>query len=578
MVGLGAAFLEVGGEVLVGVAPVVGADDPDLLAAQPLPERLEGHDLVGHAHHPLPAAGVGAVDQLGPVAVHPVVDRDALTGRVVGDVAGAGVAADQAEGGDDGLMGGVGGAELQHLQQLDQALAVVVAVGGAQGGLHDPLVGRAGVLELGDHVAQGPLPAGHHRVHDLAHAAVWAVEHGLGGSGEHGLLAGHPAELVGELLGDPALGAGADAVHRGDQQVHQGVSEFPLAGDQQRGQQRQPQRLGMGAQVGGGLHRGPQPPADEDLGRDVVEQSRRKADGAHRAQLGDLGQHRLQADIAGLGLDPRQQPRPCGIVAGVVLGDQGQEPADHRLAQPAGDPQAQGLLGLPQRRAHEPVDATLGGRLDPLAAAVVQQLAANPVLSAFALADVLGQPSGQLLGVRDRALPEPQVPADLRAVVLDRAAGPLVEAQLLGRDLDLASDELDRLGGQLAAAPREPALLGIELQQQREPQARRGPFAGDQVLLVVDQRPVLDQVIKTQGHQGPFEGSSSTGKEPARGSSQKDQRRNFLGRRTLPHQPERHQTGNIEREVPSPTITPALPATAQTPSISARQRVNIAKL
>jgi hypothetical protein len=40
----------VGGEVLVGVAPAVGAGDPDLLAAQRVTERLERRDLIDHPY------------------------------------------------------------------------------------------------------------------------------------------------------------------------------------------------------------------------------------------------------------------------------------------------------------------------------------------------------------------------------------------------------------------------------------------------------------------------------------------------------------------------------------------------
>ena len=146
---LGAARLEVGGQVLVGVAPPVGADDPDLLAAQLLAQRLEGDDLVDHPDHPLAAVLVGAVDQRLQSPVIPACDRDVLPGGVVGQAARGGVAADQRQGLDHRLAGAVAGAELQHLQQLDQPAPVVVGVGGPQRGLHGAPVGRAGGLVLG---------------------------------------------------------------------------------------------------------------------------------------------------------------------------------------------------------------------------------------------------------------------------------------------------------------------------------------------------------------------------------------------------------------------------------------------
>jgi len=44
---LGASGFEVGREVLVGGSPFVRANDPDLLAAQPLSQRLEDGPLLG---------------------------------------------------------------------------------------------------------------------------------------------------------------------------------------------------------------------------------------------------------------------------------------------------------------------------------------------------------------------------------------------------------------------------------------------------------------------------------------------------------------------------------------------------
>jgi hypothetical protein len=44
--------LEVGWKVFVGVAPLVRADDPDLLAAQPLAQRLEDARLIDVADDP----------------------------------------------------------------------------------------------------------------------------------------------------------------------------------------------------------------------------------------------------------------------------------------------------------------------------------------------------------------------------------------------------------------------------------------------------------------------------------------------------------------------------------------------
>ena len=59
--------------------------------------------------------------------------------------------------------------------------------------------------------------------------------------------------------------------------------------------------------------------------------------------------------------------------------------------------------------------------------------------------------------------------AYLVAVVLDRAASPLIKTQIRRRDPDLPGDERDDLVGELRAARREAAMPRIELQQEDEP-------------------------------------------------------------------------------------------------------------
>ena len=102
------------------------------------------------------------------------------------------------------------------------------------------------------------------------------------------------------------------------------------------------------------------------------------------------------------------------------------------------------------------------------------------------------------------ALPAPEVPADLRPVVLDCAASPFVEPEVGCRDADLAGDERDRLVVQLGPAAGEPAGPGVELQQHREPEPGRPALPGDQLPLVVEQRPVLDQLVQVHLHHRAF--------------------------------------------------------------------------
>jgi hypothetical protein len=76
-----------------------------------------------------------------------------------------------------------------------------------------------------------------------------------------------------------------------------------------------------------------------------------------------------------------------------------------------------------------------------------------PAPAAHPLRVAASQPVRQLLPVGDRELPEPEEPADLRTVPLDRPPVPLDEAQVRGRHAHLGRHELHSLGLQLRAAP-----------------------------------------------------------------------------------------------------------------------------
>lgn len=155
-----------------------------------------------------------------------------------------------------------------------------------------------------------------------------------------------------------------------------------------------------------------------------------------------------------------------------------------------------------QSRAYDPVDPPGRRRLDPLRAAAHQQLVAHQLRPPLGLAHIGGQPPGQLVCVCHRAFPETQVRPDLGPVVLDGTAGPLIEAQVGRGDAYLAGHELHSLVRKLTTPAREPASPRVELQQQREPEPRRPALARDQLLLVIQQRPVPDELIEIQrsGH------------------------------------------------------------------------------
>jgi len=87
---------------------------------------------------------------------------------------------------------------------------------------------------------------------------------------------------------------------------------------------------------------------------------------------------------------------------------------------------------------------------------------------------------------------------DLRPVVLDRAASPLVEAHVARLHADLPSHILHGFVRQLGPAPREPTHLSEKLQHHREAEPRRPTLASDQLPLVIQQRPVLDELAEIQ--------------------------------------------------------------------------------
>ena len=266
------AAVEVGGQVFVGVAPLVGADHPDFLAPQPFPQRLERADLVDRADDPA-AAPAGVLEhQRCPVTQQRLVRRHRLRCGIVGQ-ARVGVPCDQRQGVEHRPVGGVVRTELQHLEQVDQASPVVVAVGGLQRGLHRPPVHRALGLVLVDQLPQCLLPTGDRGEHHRTDRFVGCAHARFGDGEQDVLLAGHPFERVHQLLHHSLVGPGTDAVHRGDQQLDQGVGDLPLPGVQQRREQGQLHRIGMLTQVRGRFHRGPSPPTRDDLRRDAGEQA-----------------------------------------------------------------------------------------------------------------------------------------------------------------------------------------------------------------------------------------------------------------------------------------------------------------
>ena len=418
-----------------------------------------------------------------------------LSERVV-RAAMVGVADDQRQRVDDGLMRGVVGSELQHAEQPDQAAAVVIGVGRLEDLALLTLVLRAGRAVLVDEVGQRRLAADD-GVDHLTHAVVGRLQGRFGDLAEHRVLAADAAEILDELRDDLLLGTRVDAVDRRDQQLRERVSDLPLAHHQQRAQQRELRRLRMLPQMAGRLDRRAGAPARNDDRGDVGEEVRRQPDRADRLKLCDLDEHRVKAHVARRRLDQRQAVL-CVVVVIVGDGDQCLEALDRSRLDACRDPAKQRVLGATQRRPRDLADAVGGWRLDQLRTAAGKQLRADAMLATLDRCDVLGQPRRQRFGVRDAALPEARVGADLGAVALRRAAGEVIRRKLTGADADLAGEMRDSVIGQILRPGRETPAPQHMLQQDRESQARRAGLIAQQLQLVADQGEVIDDVVETQ--------------------------------------------------------------------------------
>jgi hypothetical protein len=177
------------------------------------------------------------------------------------------------------------------------------------------------------------------REHGVPHQPVTSVHSCLREPEQQVLLAGNPLELLDQFLGHLHLGAGVDSMHRGNQQLDQHVGDLPLKRVQQRRQQGQRHSWRVLAQVARRFHRRASPPASNDLRRNAGEHAVGQAYRADRLQLSDLGQHRVQTDVARLRPDSGQHRQPVIAVVSMarlivdVGGDQSKQPIPYLCRQ-----------------------------------------------------------------------------------------------------------------------------------------------------------------------------------------------------------------------------------------------------
>ena len=108
---------------------------------------------------------------------------------------------------------------------------------------------------------------------------------------------------------------------------------------------------------------------------------------------------------------------------------------------------------------------------------------------------LLQEPDHQRFPILDVRLAEAEEAADLGAVVLDRAAAPVVPQVLLGRHAHLLGEMDDHRAGDLLPRPREAPVPPEHFEQHGEAQPCRACLVGQQRQLIRRQRPLLNQFI-----------------------------------------------------------------------------------
>ena len=416
--------LEVGGQVVVGVAPAVGAHHPHLTAADRLPQRPQHAQLVGNPLHSAPLVDHGIAPRRrhdpveGDLLLRPVEALRARTCRPP---------AQQLEGVDHRAPGGVVAPERQSREQPRQHAAVVGRVRRGQHGANLSAERVLVRLALAHQVPQGGLADD--RVQRLAHGVVGVLDRRLGQPEQDAVLAPDPAQ-VGEQLGlDPALGPAVDAVNQGDEQLDEAVGDLRRATPAQCRQQAQAHPRRGAPQVRGVAAGGTGLPGGDHLVGHIFEQVGGQADGPYSLELVQLPEQRLEAKPARVRLQLSQHP---GAVVLAALGHQLVQPSDRLIRQPAhgasGEVLVEGLLGA----AEDTFDAAGGRWFDPQGAAPGHERLPPALLRQLERADLLGEPSRERVLVGERGFAKAQGFADLGPVVLDRAARPLVVGEGLG--------------------------------------------------------------------------------------------------------------------------------------------------
>ena len=288
--------LEVRRQILVGIAIAIGAFDPDFLATQLLAQRLQRANLVGDPVDPGPSLGVAFDHGFTPRDRYDTIERYGFLKRIAVQFA-VEVATYQGECIQHRPVILVVGAECQSAEHDRQHAAVVRAVGAADHRLEVVAVHWPGGFALGDQIAQGLL------INDgKDNRADCIVRLGQARRGEleqQRRLAGNALEVSDQLVLDPFLRRGADAMDGSDQQIDQRVGDLASAHMAKGCKQRQSDRRRMAAQLVQFLGRDTAPVCQQNLGRKVGEQVWGQCKRTDTGELVGFLADALQAGLAG---------------------------------------------------------------------------------------------------------------------------------------------------------------------------------------------------------------------------------------------------------------------------------------
>ena len=216
-----------------------------------------------------------------------------------------------------------------------QHTAVVRAVGAADHGLEVMAVHRPCGFALGDQVAQGLFI--HDRKDNRADCIVRFGQARRGELKQQNRLAGNPLEVGNQLILDPLLRRGADAVDGGDQQIDQGIGDFASAHMAKSCEQRQSDRRRMAAQLVQFLGRNAPPIGQQNLRWEVSEQVCRQCKRPDTRELVGFLYDALEAGVTGASAQ-REQWRTI-ILAACLIGmrrlEQSVEPPAPRMGRKA---------------------------------------------------------------------------------------------------------------------------------------------------------------------------------------------------------------------------------------------------